>query len=138
VEDKPQPLARRIELKNLPLTSEFAVEKRGQDGRGQAHLIVDDRPICRVCLLTLNPGTGFRGSHMHRNKHEGFYVVSGRAQVELVCQKSKERLTLDLGPGDRLWLPPKVAHRISAVEPLCFVEMTERPYDPEDDRPFEF
>ncbi len=134
------PLARRIEARHLPLTADFMTEKRWQDARGQAHLIVDDRPLRRVCLLTLEPGAGFRGAHLHRRKHEGFYVVEGRALVELVCAQSGERLTLEQGPGDRLWLPPGVAHRISAPgpDPLVFVEFTDRPYDRDDDIPFDF
>lgn len=134
------PLDRRIEAKHLPLTSEFATEKRWQDARGETHLIVNDRPLCRVCLLTLEPGSGYRGGHVHRHKHEGFYVVQGHALVELACSITGERLSLEQEPGDRLWLPPQVAHRISAPGPqkLVFVEFTDRPYDPADDVPFEF
>lgn len=135
---KLKPLAQRIELTHLPLTADFAVEKRWEDERGQAHLIVNDRSLRRVGFLTLNIGAGYRGGHVHHNKHEGFYVVSGRAKVELVCEESGERLALEMGPGDRLWVPPKVAHRISALEPLGFVEMTDSPYDAQDDRKFEF
>lgn len=134
------PLDRRIEAKHLALTGEFATEKRWQDTRGEAHLIVNDRPLCRVCLLTLEPGAGYRGGHVHRHKHEGFYVVRGHALVELVCSITGERLSLEQEPGDRLWLPPEVAHRISASGPekLVFVEFTDRPYDQADDVPFEF
>ena len=131
-------LEQRIELVELPLTAEFAVEKRHQDHRGEAHLIVDDRPLRRVAFLTLQKGAGHRGGHVHRHKHEGFYVVSGRALVELACAHTGERLELRLGPGARLWLPPGVAHRISALDDLAFVEFTDQPYDPDDDQPFEF
>jgi len=134
------PLDRRIEVKHLDLMREFATEKRWRDHRGEAHLIIDNRDLCRVCLLTLNPGAGHRGGHLHRRKHEGFYVVAGRAMVELACAETGERLTLEQEPGDRLWLPPGVAHRITAPGPetLVFVEFTDRPYDPEDDAPFVF
>jgi L-fuculose-phosphate aldolase len=134
------PLDRRVEAKHLPLTGDFATEKRWQDKRGEAHLIVNDRPLCRVCLLTLEPGAGYRGGHVHKHKHEGFYVVQGHALVELVCSITGERLSLEQEPGDRLWLPAEVAHRISAPGPekLVFVEFTDRPYDSADDVPFEF
>ncbi len=134
------PLDRRIEAKHLAVTSDFATEKRWQDQRGEAHLIVNDRPLCRVCFLSLEHGAGYRGGHVHRHKHEGFYVVQGHALVELVCTLTGERLSLEQEPGDRLWLPPNVAHRISAPGPdkLEFVEFTDRPYDPADDAPFEF
>lgn len=133
-------LDRRIETKHLPITNEFLTEKRWQDKRGEAHLIVDDRSLCRVCYLTLEPGAGYRGGHSHKHKHEGFYVVKGRALVELVCSTTGERLSLEQEPGDRLWLPPGVAHRIFAPGPdkLEFIEFTDRPYDAEDDDPFNF
>lgn len=132
------PLAERIERVTLPLTAGFAVEKRHADARGQAHLIINDRPLCRVCLLTLNVGAGHRGGHFHRHKHEGFYIAAGRALCELACVESGERLSFEAGLGERLWLPPGIAHRFTALEPLTFVEFTDRPYDAGDDLPFAF
>lgn len=132
------PLAERIERLSLPLTPGFAVEKRHADARGQAHLIINDRPLCRVCLLTLNVGAGYRGGHYHRHKHEGFYITQGLAHCELACVTTGERLAFEAGEGERLWLPPGIAHRFTALAPLTFVEFTDRPYDPEDDLPFAF
>jgi L-fuculose-phosphate aldolase len=139
-DDDLPPLAERIEQVHLPESPDFATEKRWQDARGQAHLIVDDKPLRRICLLTIKPDAGARGNHVHARKHEGFYVVSGRGRVEMVCIKTGERLSLEQVPGDRLWLPPGVAHRIIALgsEPLCFVEFTDQPYDKEDDIAFDF
>lgn len=137
-QETPPPLSQRIELVHLPETSEFLVEKRFCDDRGEGHLIVDGLPLSRVAFLTLKKGAGFRGGHVHHRKHEGFYVVSGLASVELVCEKSGERLSLELKPGDRLWMPPKVAHRITALEDLGFVEFTNSSYQPDDDIRFEF
>jgi L-fuculose-phosphate aldolase len=133
-------LDRRIEAKHLPITHEFSTEKRWQDKRGEAHLIINDRPLCRLCFLTLEPGAGYRGGHFHRRKNEGFYVVQGHALVELACSVTGERLSLEQEPGDRLWLPPGVAHRIFAPGPdkLEFIEFTDHPYDAADDVPFNF
>jgi L-fuculose-phosphate aldolase len=134
----PPPVMQRIKLQNLPLSSEFLTEKRYEDERGTAHLILNGREVRRLGFLSLNPGTGYRGAHVHRIKNEGLYVVEGRAEVELVCAISGERATLELGPGDRLDLPPDIAHRIKALSPLCFVEYADRPYEQEDDIPFTF
>ncbi len=133
-----RPLAQRVERVRLARTTEFAVEKIHQDQRGTAHLVSDGRPLARVCLLTLGPDRGHRGGHLHRHKHEGFYVVQGRARVELVDAESGERLVWELEPGERLWIPPGVAHRIQALEELVFVEFCDRAYDPADDLPFQF
>ncbi|MBI5522126.1 MAG: class II aldolase/adducin family protein [Desulfarculus sp.] len=134
----PLPLALRVELKRLPATSDFAVEKIHADARGQAHLIIDDRAIRRVCVLTLAAGAGYRGGHLHWHKSEGFYVYQGRARAELVCAVSGERLELDLAVGDRLWIPAGIAHRFAAIEDVTFVEFTDSPYRAEDDVAFNF
>jgi L-fuculose-phosphate aldolase len=132
------PLDQRIELRRLPRTAEFAVEKIHQDARGQAHLIIDDRALRRVCLLTLAAGAGYRGGHLHWHKSEGFYVYQGRARAELVCAVSGERLVLELAAGDRLWIPAGIAHRFQALEDVTFVEFTDSPYRAEDDVPHTF
>lgn len=133
------PLIQRIKLTQLPRTPEFAVEKIHTDPRGEAHLIVDDWPSRRLAVLTLNPGQGWRGRHVHRKKREGFYVFRGRARAELVCAQSGERLEIILEPGARLELPPGVAHRFAAMDQeLVFVEFTDRSYQAEDDAPFAF
>lgn len=134
----PLPLAQRIELVHLPDTREFMVEKIHRDERGEAHLIVDDRAIRRLAVLTLQPGTGWRGRHVHSAKREGFYVLSGSAQAELVCAQTRERLAMTLEPGARLIIPPGVAHRFAALTPLTFVEFTDSPYRAADDQPFDF
>ncbi len=134
----PPPLAQRFEMITVPLTAAFAVEKRHTDARGQVHLIVDDKPLRRVGLLTLNAGAGYRGGHFHLRKHEGFYIVSGRALCQLACPVTGERLDLELEPGTRMWLEPGVAHRFQALTDLTFVEFTDRSYEAEDDRPYPF
>lgn len=135
---QPLPLALRIELKRLPVTSDFAVEKIHADARGQAHLIIDDRALRRVCVLTLAAGAGYRGGHLHWRKSEGFYVYQGRAKAELVCAQSGERLEMELCVGDRLWIPAGIAHRFQALEDVTFVEFTDSPYQAADDAPFAF
>ena len=133
------PLIQRIRLTQLPRTPEFATEKIHQDARGEAHLIVDDRPVRRLAVITQNPGQGWRGRHVHRQKAEGFYVFRGQARAEMVCAQTGERLELILEPGARLELPPGVAHRFEALEgELVFVEFTDRPYQAGDDVPFAF
>lgn len=134
----PRPLAELYRLDRLPATEAFATEKRAVDARGQAHLIVDDLPLRRVCYLTLKAGAGYRGGHYHRHKREGLYIAAGRARVELAAVDSGQRHGLELEVGHRLWMLPGLAHRVAAVEDLVMVEYTDSPYDPADDRPFDF
>ncbi|MCB2189699.1 MAG: class II aldolase/adducin family protein [Deltaproteobacteria bacterium] len=133
-----RPLAERVRVENLPLTDEFRYTKRYQDDRGEAHLILNGQAVRKVALMTLKPGTGFRGGHFHRIKTEGMYVVSGRIRYDLTCIRTGETAQLAMGPGDLLWMPVGVAHRLAALEEATLVELCDTPYDPADDLKFEF
>lgn len=132
------PLAQRVEVVLLPLTSEFATEKRFKDARGEGHLILNGPQLRRAGLFTLLPGTGYRGGHVHQSKNEYIYVAAGRGEAEFFCPRSGERLVLEVSAGHRLHVPAGVAHRFRAMEPLIFVELSDRPYQADDDLPVEF
>ncbi len=130
----PEPsLAERVDLVHLAVTPEFATEKRFEDSRGEGHLILNDQPIRRVGLFTLQPGAGYRGGHMHHERTEHLYVVAGRALAQFYCPATGESLERELVPGDRVRVSPGVAHRFEALEPLTFVETSDRAYSVEDD-----
>jgi L-fuculose-phosphate aldolase len=132
------PLAQRIEVVRLPLTSEFATEKRLTDSRGEGHLILNGPTVRRAGLFTLEPGAGYRGGHLHHGKSEYIYIAAGRGQAEFFCPATGERLEMELKAGDRLFITPGVAHRFSAQETLTFVELCDRPYEAEDDQAVDF
>lgn len=131
-------LAQRVEVVKLPLTSEFATEKRFKDSRGQGHLILNGPAVRRVGLFTLEPGAGYRGGHLHQSKNEYIYIAAGRGIAELYCPATGERLDLEVEAGDRLFMPAGVAHRFSSQETITFVELSDRPYQAEDDLPADF
>ena len=135
---EPPPLEERFDLVRLPVTTRFATEKIHRDARGEAHLVADGLPLARVGILTLEPGAGHRGGHWHRHKCEGFYVFAGRARVELACPFSHQKVELILDVGYRLWMRPLLAHRITALKPLTFLEFCDLPYDRDDDRAYDF
>ena len=128
----------RISLTHLPLTREFSTQKRHRDERGTAHLILNGPLVRRVGFLTLRKGAGHRGGHWHRYKSEGLYLVEGKARVELVWVASGETLAVQMVPGDRLDIPPGLAHRIEALRDAQFVEYADKAYDPDDDIAFNF
>jgi mannose-6-phosphate isomerase-like protein (cupin superfamily) len=131
-------LRERLQLTILPLTSDFLTEKRSEDARGQAHLIINNQPFRRLLALTLNPGSGYRGSHYHQHKSEWLYIMAGQARLQCRCLISNESLEVDLEEGSRLLIPAQVGHRISALTPLIFIEFTDNAYDQADDIPYSF
>lgn len=137
-DDLPPAWADRVEVKLLPLTPDFATEKRAADQRGEIHLIQGDELLKRIGLFTLEPGQGYRGGHYHLAKREGLYVAWGRGGLDLAHLETGQRLELDLEPGLRVWIRPGVAHRVRADETLTVVEMNDQPYQASDDRPFSF
>ncbi|MCB2227428.1 MAG: cupin domain-containing protein [Desulfarculaceae bacterium] len=134
-EPSPPPLAARVELVHLPVSQEFATEKRFVDARGEGHLILNDATVRRVGLFTLEPGAGWRGGHVHRRKGEYIYIAGGKGRAQFYCPLSGERLELDVKAGDRLHIAPGVAHRFLAEETVTFVEMSDRAYQADDDLP---
>ena len=132
-EPSPPPLAARVELVHLPMSDEFATEKRFMDARGEGHLILNDVAVRRVGLFTLEPGAGWRGGHVHRLKGEYIYLAGGRGRAQFWCPDTGERLEMAIQTGDRLRIPPGVAHRFLADETITFVELSDRAYDRQDD-----
>jgi mannose-6-phosphate isomerase-like protein (cupin superfamily) len=59
----------------------------------------------------------------HRVKDESWYVLDGRARVELGEEGAalEER---DLRPGDALRLPPGTVHRVTALEDTRILEIS--------------
>lgn len=132
------PLAQRVRVARLPLSGEFATEKRFADSRGEGHLILNGPVVRRVGMFTLEPGAGYRGGHVHQCKNEYIYIAAGKGKAEFFCPATGERLALEVETGHRLFIPAGVAHRFSAQESMTFVELSDRPYQAEDDLPAQF
>jgi mannose-6-phosphate isomerase-like protein (cupin superfamily) len=58
---------------------------------------------------------------VHRVKDESWYVLDGRARVELGDEPASLEEQV-LGPGDALRLPPGTVHRITALEDTRILE----------------
>jgi len=80
------------------------------------------------------------GEHYHEDYRELFYMLKGRAEVILEDIETKERKTYILKQGDRLLVPPQVAHRFLIIKDSLLVGCTEKPYQsPEvNDRSYKF
>lgn len=126
-------LAQRLERVHLAVSHEFKTEKRALDSRGRLHMVADGLPIAKVSLLELKAGAGRRGGHWHQKKSEWFYVAAGRCLARFEDVDTGERLEWELVEGDRVHIPPGVAHSFEALSDMWFVELCDRPYDQADD-----
>jgi mannose-6-phosphate isomerase-like protein (cupin superfamily) len=64
--------------------------------------------------------------HYHRRSEELYYILSGRAEMEVDGQQQA------VAGGDAILIPPGSWHRITALENLCFLCCCAPPYAHED------
>lgn len=82
---------------------------------GEEHWIVN-RDYCGKKLILKR---GFRCSmHLHKNKDETFYVISGKVFLEL---EGRSRV---MGPGDHQHVPQGAAHRFWGIEDAEIIEFS--------------
>lgn len=87
--------------------------------------------------------TGFLGGpngHFHSDYAELWYVFRGRAIFEFDDLDETDTYKFDMIKGDRVLVPPRVAHRVLAYENCTLIGVTERIYDSSvvNDHPFNF
>jgi len=84
-----------------------------------------------LACLELRAGT-LRGNHLHRQRHERFYLTSGAATLHLLDAASGARATVDLLPGDLVQVDPGVAHALQVTTSGTAVEFSPEAFDPAD------
>jgi mannose-6-phosphate isomerase-like protein (cupin superfamily) len=83
--------------------------------RGELAVLTDgSTPIRHLCYVELRAGK-VRGNHFHKLRYEYFYVIAGNLAVELRNLRTDESASVELRPGDMLFIKPGVAH---ALNPL--------------------
>lgn len=113
-------------------------ERCRRDERGELNQLLSG-PVCRhISVLTLKAVDGaWRGKHVHRIKHEEFFIISGRVEFIWYDTETSERGTERFGPGIRLTILPGLAHAIRALEDAVMIEFSETPYDEADSVSFD-
>jgi dTDP-4-dehydrorhamnose 3,5-epimerase len=94
-------------------------------------------------LSTSAPGV-LRGLHLHRRQLDYWVIVAGRAFVALVDARPlvdgssgpAAVETRELGPGDRVVVPPGVAHGFLALDALHLLYLVTNEYDGSDELGF--
>lgn len=72
-------------------------------------------------LLYINKGAGFK-MHMHYDKVETFFLMSGELKVTLIDTKDRSRHEGILEEGDCLDLDRMVPHAVEALEESIIIE----------------
>ena len=70
----------------------------------------------------------FLGGHYHEDYRELFYMLKGNATFYLEDIQTKQKEKYNLIKGNRLLIPPKVAHKVQVVKESILVGCTEKPY----------
>jgi mannose-6-phosphate isomerase-like protein (cupin superfamily) len=132
----------RVRVERLKLDAPESGPMRRVSEKGEmAQIVNGEWPAFRHLLLwTLDtPATGAtRGRHVHENKVERAYVVSG--EIEVLIQPNDRSLPGMMVPmiaGERITIDHGVAHCYRSKGPAVVLEMSEQPYDPMDAAPFE-
>ena len=50
--------------------------------------------------------------HLHKNKHETFYILEGRLDIEIICTVTTEKYTKTVNEGEVFVLDRLIPHRL--------------------------
>tara|TARA_R100000742_G_C4268394_1_gene86753 strand:- start:367 stop:747 length:381 start_codon:yes stop_codon:yes gene_type:complete len=75
-------------------------------------------------LLYIKKGHG-SSMHYHSLKHETFYILRGRLELQLIDTQSTEKSSVIMEEGDTFVLPRLLPHRLAPAEGEEFVEFIE-------------
>lgn len=134
-------LGGRVTLQRLPWfegvpPAEAPVLKRVDLPQGEIAQIHQGSPgMGYIAWVELRAG-GVRGNHVHERKIEHLYLVAGEVDLGLEDRESRERTVVRLHPGDRVVIPPGVAHAVRTVQPGHLVEFAPEPLAPGDTLPW--
>ena len=83
-------------------------------------------PIHSITLVTFKVGEMpvIRGNHVHNQKDEYLYIMSGQFKGKYIDLDTNESLVLDLKKGDLIHVLPNCSHAYMAQEDASFLEFT--------------
>lgn len=95
---------------------------RVEKGWGHEEIFVSNDKYCGK-LLNFNEGSKF-SMHFHANKHETWYVLSGKFTVEWIQTIDAKLLNQELNPGDVWTNEPLSPHRLVCIEKGTIIEVS--------------
>ena len=108
---------------NLGGLDKFAIEPEKVDKPWGHELIWarTERYVGKTLFLKAGESIGLQ---FHKVKDEAWYILSGRAEVELGGPGERMLNSEIVGPGGAFRFPPGTVHRVSAVEDTTILEVS--------------
>ena len=116
------PVPRRLSP-NLSLLDRWAVEPERVEKPWGYELIWARTDLYSGKLLFVRAGHRL-SLQFHREKDESWYVLAGRAEVELAAAGEKATSSEVVTPGAAFRLTPGTVHRVRAVEDTTILEVS--------------
>ncbi len=91
-------------------------------GWGEEVWIINTDKYCGK-LLKFKKGASF-SDHYHINKDEAWYVLEGTLELRYYNLANADRLTVELGPGSVVHIPPNTPHQLVAREEATIIEVS--------------
>ncbi len=123
----------KILIKPLLLTDQPAtrpeVRARIATPKGEMAVLADTgQTIRHLTYLELRPG-GRRGDHYHKLREEYFYLISGETSLHLEEISTGAKQSVQIVPGDLVFLQPGVSHAFVPTNPGQAIEFAAQPFD---------
>jgi mannose-6-phosphate isomerase len=113
----------RLSSPNLTGIEQFAFEPRRVDKPWGYELIWAVADAYAGKLLSVKAGHEL-SLQFHREKDESWYVLEGRAEVELAAAGEKTTATEVVTPGAAFRITPGTVHRIRALDDTLILEVS--------------
>lgn len=114
---------RRLSSPNLKGIEQFAFEPERVDKPWGYELIwaLTERYAGKLLSVTAGQSLSLQ---FHREKDESWYVLEGRAELELAAAGEKATCSEVVTPGAAFHITPGTVHRIRALEDTVIVEVS--------------
>lgn len=114
---------RRLSSPNLKGTEQFVFEPQRVEKPWGYELIWALSEAYAGKLLSVNAGQEL-SLQFHKEKDESWYVLEGRAELELAAAGEKTTSTEVVTPGAAFRFTPGTVHRIRALEKTVIIEVS--------------
>jgi len=134
-------LSGKVIVEELPLGGTDAEERRLISAKGEMAQILNraDESFRHLVYWDLESQKSkqTRGNHYHLRKTERYYVLSGELELALKDIVSLQAEKVVVSRGNRIVVPPNVAHVFHSLSYAQVLEFSTGPYDPGDTKPYD-